>query len=283
VRATAGPVRASAAYRREVEPESSKLASEFVALAAGSPLVGGLSVSGGVDYDLGFQEWGSADAGLDWVGRIADRSVGAGVSVRRYRPRFPLWSVWGAFSPVAYRETAAHASVTPVDHLTLRGVWKRFTFGEPGTESPLVRFEDEGWRWTAGAGWTGLPDWSFDTEFGAEFGPGASSTHARFSAAWRPLDAVRTGAWLARGTRPLEYRIDDAVVRSVGLDLRVDLGDGVVLDGGVAWLDEERSGGFARDFDHWRVRAGIRYGFGTSADRAGLHPAILRIPERPRS
>jgi hypothetical protein len=30
------------------------------------------------------------------------------------------------------------------------------------------------------------------------------------------------------------------------------------------------------------MRAGIRYGFGTSADRAELHPVILRIPERPK-
>jgi len=163
----------------------------------------------------------------------------------------------------------------------LRGMGERFTYGDPQTTSPLVSFEDDGWRWTAGARWTGLADWSFDTDFGAEFGPGASSTHARVSAAWRPVDDVRAGAWLERGTRPLEYRIDDAVIRSAGLDLRLDMGRGIMLDGGVAWFDEEREGGLEREFDHFRMRAGIRYGFGTSADRADLHPAILRIPERP--
>lgn len=281
VRATVGPVRGSAVYRREVDTESSKLASEFVALSANARIGGGVSLAAGADYDLGFEEWGSADARLDWAGQVGGRQLGAGVSVRRYRPRFPLWSIWGAFSPVPYTATAARASISPFDHLTLRGTGERFTYGDPETSSPLVSFEDEGWRWTAGAGWTGLADWSFDTAFGAEFGPGASSTHARVSTAWRPVDDVRAGAWLARGTRPLEYRIDDAVIRSAGLDLSLDVGRGITLDGGVAWFDEERRGGLEREFDHWRVRAGVRYGFGTSADRVDLHPAILRIPERP--
>lgn len=278
-----GPLRGSALYRREVDPEASKLASEFVSLAASSRIAAGLSVGGGADYDLGFREWGSADVRLDWAGAIEGRAVGAGVSRRRYRPRFPLWSVWGAFSPVAYTATAARGSVVPIQHLTVRGRAEWFTYGDAGTQSPLATFEDGGWRWTTGAGWTGLTNWAFDTEFGAEFGPGASSTHARFSAAWNPVDDVRTGIWVARGTRPLEYRIDDAVIRSIGLDARFELGDGIALDGGVAWYGEERRGRMERDFDHWRVQAGLRYGFGTSVDRAELHPSILRIPERPRS
>jgi len=282
-RAAAGPVRASAVYRREVDPAAEKLSSEFVALSASARVAGGVSIAGGADYDLGYEEWGSADARLGWNGRLADRPVGFGASVRRYRPRFPLWSIWGAFSPVAYTATGGHASVTPVEHLSLRGAAEWFSYGETGTESPLATFEDAGWRWTAGVGWTGLADWSFDAEFGAEFGPGASTTHARVAAAWRPIDALRTGAWVSRGTRPLEYRIDDAVVRSAGLDARLDLGSGLGLDGGVAYYDEEREGGIERGFDHWRVRAGFTYGFGTSADRTDLHPAILRVPERPDS
>lgn len=282
-RAAVGPVRASAVYRREVDPAADKLSSELAALSASARLAGGLSVSGGVDYDLAYEEWGSADARLGWNGRLAERPAGLGVSVRRHRPRFPLWSIWGAFSPVPYTATGGHASLTPMDHLSVRGSAEWFSYGDPGTESPLAAFEDDGWRWTAGAGWTGLVDWSFDAEFGAEFGPGASTTHARVSAAWRPIDDLRTGAWLARGTRPLEYRIDDAIIRSAGLDVRLDLGSGIGLDGGIAYYDEEREGGIARGFDHWRVRAGFTYGFGTSADRTDLHPAILRIPERPDS
>ncbi|MGD8495629.1 MAG: hypothetical protein PVF05_05520 [Gemmatimonadales bacterium] len=276
-----GPVRGSVMYRREVDPEASKLASEFVGLSASARLPHGFSLSGGADYDLGFEEWGTADAQLLWSGQVTDRPVSAAARVRRYRPRFDLWSIWGAFSPVPYTETTARASVSPFDGLYLRGSAARFTYGDARTSSPLVSFEQDGWRWTAGAGWSGFADWAFDIDFGAEFGPGASSTHARASAAWRPLDDLRAGAWVARGTRPLEYRIDDAIVRSAGLDLEVDLGRGLRVDGAVGYYDEERTGGFDRSFDHWHVSAGLRYGFGTGADRASLHPAILRIPERP--
>jgi len=276
-----GPVRGSIVYRREVDPEGSKLASEFLGASASIRLPRGFSLAGGADYDLGYEEWGSADAQLLWAGQVAQRSVSAAAGVRRYRPRFDLWSIWGAFSPVPYTETTARASVSPLDGLRLRGSAARFTYGNPETSSPLVSFEEDGWRWTAGAGWSGFPDWAFDVDFGAEFGPGASSTHARASAAWRPVEDVRAGAWVARGTRPLEYRIDDAIVRSLGVDLEVDLGRGLRVDGAVGYYDEERSGGIERSFDHLHVSAGLRYSFGTGADRAQLHPAILRIPERP--
>jgi len=79
----------------------------------------------------------------------------------------------------------------------------------------------------------------------------------------------------------VEYRIDDAIVRSLGVDLEVDLGRGLRVDGAVGYYDEERTGGVERSFDHWHLSVGLRYGFGTGADRAQLHPAILAIPERP--
>ena len=278
-----GPVRAGVVYRREVDPEASKLASEFVGVSASARLPRGLSLSGGGDYDLGFDEWGSIDGQLLWSGLVSGRAMSAAAGIRRYRPRFDLWSIWGAFSPVPYTEATARASVTPVDGLRLRGSAARFTYGDTDTSSPLVSFEDDGWRWTAGAGWSGFSDWTFDVDFGAEYGSGASSTHVRASTAWRPREDVGAGAWVSRGTRPLEYRIDDAVVRAVGLDLEVELGRGLRVDGAIGYYDEERNGGFERSFDHWHVSGGLRYRFGTGADRAQLHPAILRIPERPKS
>lgn len=278
-----GPFRGSAVYRREVDPEASKLASEFVGLSTSLGLGAGWSIAAGADYDIGVGTWGTADGRLGWSGTLAGRAVSAAATARRYRPRFPLWSVWEAFSPVAHSTFGGNASIAPFAGLRLRGSAEWFTFEDTGVNSPLVSFEDDGWRWTAGAGWTGLVDWAFDVAFGAEFGPGASSTHAKVAAAWTPLPTLTTGAWASRGTRPLEYRIDDAIVRAVGLDVDVALGRGLSFDGGVAYYDEEREGGVARSFDHWRLRAGLRYGFGAGADRPDLHPAILRIPERPGS
>ncbi|MFW6039943.1 MAG: hypothetical protein ACOC9N_02575 [Gemmatimonadota bacterium] len=280
-RAAAGPVRANAVYRREIDPAAEQLASEFVALSATTGITEGVSLALGADYDIGLDDWGSADARLGWDGTVGGRSAGLAVEVRRHMPRFPLWSIWGAFSPVAYTSVGAQASVVPLDGFRLRASGDRFEYEETGSESPLVSLEDDGWRWTAGAGWSGLERWSFDLAFGAEYGPGASSTHVRVSAAWQALDDLRAGAWLARGTRPLEYRIDDAVVRSAGVDFRLGLTDDVDLEGGVAWQDEEREGSLGRQLDYWRVRAGVSYGFGTGMSRPDLHPAILRVPERP--
>lgn len=282
-RAVAGPVRAHAAYRREVDPSAEQLASEFVALSVSSAVAGGVSLAAGADYDLGLEEWGSADARLGWNGRIAGKSAGLAMEVRRYMPRFPLWSIWGAFSPVAYTSTGARAHLVPLTGLSLRASGERFEYEETASGSPLATLEDDGWRWTAGAGWIGFERWSFDVDFGAEFGPGASSTHVRASTAWRALDQLRVGAWLSRGTRPLEYRIDDAVVRSAGVDLGLGISDGIELDAGVAWQEEEREGSLGRQMDFWRLRAGLRYSFGAGSDRPDLHPAILRVPERPES
>lgn len=282
LRGVGGPVRGSLVYRREVDPAASKLSSEFVAASASIRLPAGFTMTGGADYDLGFGEWGNADATLAWAGPVAGKSANLAASLRRYRPRFELWSIWGAFSPVAYREAAVNAALMPLTGLRLRGLAARYSYGDPGTSSPVVSLEDTGWRWTAGAGWTGTTDWSFDVDFGAEHGPGAATTLVRLRAAWRPIDDLKAGGWISRGTMPLEFRIDDAVVRSAGVDLEIDLGRGLRIDGGVARFDERHTGSRPRAFDHWRLYAGLRYAFGSGADRSSLHPAILRIPERPR-
>lgn len=283
VDAQAGIGRVSATYRREVDPAASKLTSEFVAVSTALRLAEAVSLSGGVDYDVAAREWSTADVRLAWAGDLAGRRAGVAAFGRRYEPRFPLWSIWRAFSPVAYESYGGDVTIAPTAGLELRGSGEWFSFDDTGAASPLVTVEDGGWRWSAGAGWTGVPDWRFDGSFGADFGPGASTTHARVAAAWRPVPAVTASAWAARGTRPLEFRIDDAIVRSIGFDAGLQVAPRIRLDGGASWHDEERSGRFGRGFDHWRVRAGVRYGFGgaSASTRAGLHPAIMRIPERP--
>src|SRR5690606_5861613 len=99
---------------------------------------------------------GSADASLTWVAPHATMTVGA----RRYMPFFDLWTIWGAFSPVAFNAYHAMVTSSPLPGLVLRGRGERYIFDEAGASTPLVQVEDRGWRAEGGATWQVTPAWS---------------------------------------------------------------------------------------------------------------------------
>ena len=87
-----------AEYRREVDPSVHFFISERTALTAMLRPADRLTLTGSTQYDLGQGWWGTSDLFL----RYGGARVNADAGVRRYRPFFELWTIWGAFSPVSY-------------------------------------------------------------------------------------------------------------------------------------------------------------------------------------
>jgi hypothetical protein len=264
---------ARAIYQREVDPPSDNFLTERIGAEAGVRLPHGLSLSAGSDWDLLAGVWGSAEA------RLAAR--GAALGVRRYRPRFDLWTIWGAFSPVPYRAGYAEVSLAPVRALEVHGRGELYEFEDAEAATPLVAGEDRGWRWSAGGTWRAARAWSVGAGLHQEYGPGASSLGYEASVSVDPareLSVTALGSWLER---PLEFRYSDAEVLSFGLEADWRPSPRLRFTAKLRRFDEARNRPDAAAFEWDQVRVGLGATFlFDSAPGQSIPPAVWRIPER---
>jgi hypothetical protein len=257
-------------YQREVDPGPNYFVSERGALAGEVHPWRGLTLLGGAEYDLAQDRWGSADASLGYTTNQWSVTTG----VMRYRPHFELWTIWGAFSPVAYHAITGSASYSGIAHLQLRGRASRFWYEDTETETPLVNVEDRGWRFSVGATWDPFERWSFELGHEAEFGPGASFASYDAGVSFRPRADLSITAHAARLTRPLEFRFDEATLDQVGLEASWRPSERWQLDLSAArYLEERDRPDPARlDWDQTRLTARLVLLVGSADD-------LLRLPK----
>jgi hypothetical protein len=237
-----------------------------------------LTVSAGGEYDLAFGEVGSADATVTWIARGYSLTGG----VRRYRPFFDLWTIWGAFSPVPYTSWHAAGSLTPVRGLTVRARGEHYRFRDAEVFTPNVTVEDRGWRFETGATWTPLPVVTLEAGYQSEFGPGSSSRGLTGRVTWEARPDLSLGAQAARLRRPLELRFNDAELTSFGLDgeYRPNPRWRFGLQAIRYQEDRNRPDASALDWDQFRFAARVSVLFGTNADRVRLPPAVRGVGSR---
>jgi hypothetical protein len=261
-----------AEYRREIDPSADAFVSERAALTAVVRPLPRISITGGAEYDLAQGWWGTSDLNLWYDSPL----VSADAGVRRYRPYFELWTIWGAFSPVPYTAIDGSVSVAPIRRLRLRASGERYWFDDSGAETGLGTFEDDGWRISLAATAVPLPNLTLDLGYHEEFGPGASSQSWEGRATWLPLPALSLAAFGSRFLRPLELRFDEAHVDAVGVDAayRVSQRLEVALAGAQYFEDRRRPDAGAFDWNQFRLQARATWMLGSDADRLRLPPAI---------
>lgn len=220
----------SVEYRRELDPTPDYLVSEPAAAAAEIRPTQRLRLSAGAEYDFANGWWGSAEGGASY---LTSRFQLTG-EIRRYRPFFDLWTVWGAFSPVPYHAIRASGSARPVEGVWIRLQGERYWFEETATETPLVTAEDRGWRAAAIASAALGPRWTTEGGLRGEFGPGAASRTLDLGVTHRPSEALVLAARAGTLERPLEFRYADARLRWLSLsgDLAISRRLRLVADAG---------------------------------------------------
>jgi hypothetical protein len=265
-------------YQREVGRDPSVLFSERVALSGSYEPIPRWSVTAGVDYDLANTWFGNADL----LGRYTSRLLTAQAGVRRYRPSFDLWTIWGVFSPVPYHAVHGTVWLTPVAPLQIRGRWERFVFADAEVTTPLVRVDDDGWRFGVGASYRIREGLSVDLGYHEEYGPGASSNGVDGSVSWTARPGLTLSAYGSTLERPLEFRFNAADVQVLGLDAEWEPTDRLRLGLGGAHYheDRERPDAATLDWNQTRLHGRVTLLFGSSADRTPL-PRALRT--RPRA
>lgn len=263
-------------WQREVDPRSNAFVSERVGLSGALRPAPGWSVTGGADYDLAAGWWGSADASLGY----ARRAVTASVGVRRYRPQFDLWTIWGAFSPVPYHATHAQVAVRAMPQVQLRARGERYRFENAETATPLVNVEQSGWR--GEVGFTAWPaaGWTLDGGYEREHGPGAASTGASGSVTYAPTATWRVMVHGATLDRPLEFRYAESVLHVFGIETEAQPRERLRVAFGATRYVENRRRPDAAAFDwgQWRVTLRAILSFGRGDDLGGLPPAVRRMP-----
>jgi hypothetical protein len=268
-----------AEYRREVDPAVDQFISDRAALTAVLRPLERVSLIGGAEYDLAQGWWGTSDLAL----RYDAPRFGLDAGVRRYRPYFELWTIWGAFSPVPYTAVDGSVSVTPLAQLRLRASGERYWFDDTGAETALASFEDRGWRLSLSATAQVSPALTLDAGYHDEFGPGAASRSWDARATWLPIPDLSLAAFGSALTRPLELRFDEAQVDALGLDAAYRVSERLQLavSGAQYFEDRRRPDPGAFDWNQFRLQARITWVFGSDADRLRLPPAIRGARHRP--
>jgi hypothetical protein len=261
-----------AEYRREVDPAVDFFISERAAVTGVLRAADRLTLRGGTEYDLAQGWWGTSDLFVGYTD--ARLSVDAGV--RRYRPYFELWTIWGAFSPVPYTSVEGSAAFSPVRALRLRAGGERYWYAESEAETALASFEDRGWRTWASATARVSPALTLDGGYRAEFGPGASSRTWDARVSWMPRSSLTLAAFGSTFSRPLELRFNDAKVWGVGIDAGLRASERLQLAVTAAqyFEDRRRPDAGAFDWNQFRLHARVSWVFGSDADHLRLPPAI---------
>jgi len=282
-------------YQRVIDQAADATSSEMGALEAAVRPGAGFTVAGGAEYDFGQGLWGTNNFQVtyqdpsNWVRVVAGQ--------RRYRPTFPLWSIWGVFSPSAYNTRYGSIAFYVIPGLELRTRGEAYSYDQGGSlvdnsgntdqgTSPLMEAEDAGWRWSVGGTYAGFRRFTIDANYSADYGPGASSQGVTGRVTVTPLPQVTLALHGGYLDRPLEYRYWDARVTSYGARLDVKPLSGISATAGVVRYVEYRARPDVGNvqWNHVRFTAGLTLVFGSAGRRSpGLHPSIMRIPEMRRA
>jgi hypothetical protein len=233
------------------------------------------SLAAGSEYDLSNEWFGTSELTLGYTGR----SLSASAGVRQYRPFFPLWTIWGVFSPSPYRAANGTIRISPLRRVQLTATTEYFRFAETETETPLVQVDHDGWRTGISAAFAPSDQWRFAAGYRLEYGPGASSDGFDASATWHrgPLTLSAYGAVL---TRPLEFRLSQSELVVLGADAVWQAQSRLRLALGAAHYAEtrDRPDTEAFDWDQLRLHARITWLIASAPDALPLPPAIRRTP-----
>jgi hypothetical protein len=267
-----------AEYQREVDRDTRNFVSERAAVEARLTPLRGLRLEAGTDYDIARDLWGSAEVDVYY-----DRSrYGVSGGVRRYRPYFDLWSLWGVFSPVGYKAVRGRVWGRPIQALELHVSGEAFKYEETFATTGLTDVKDDGYRWSPGLTWQFTPRWTTSWNYHADIGAGASGSGWDGSFGWAATSSLNLTADGGHLQRPLEYRYEDSDLLWLGVFADFHASERLGLNLGGSWYRENRNRPDASgiDWDQFRAVMGVSYVFGSGADRLALPPAVRRRGSR---
>ncbi|WP_337172545.1 hypothetical protein [Gemmatimonas aurantiaca] len=263
-------------YRREIDPRDHYFVSERATVSLGARLAN-LRLIGGADLDLLDNSPGSADLTATYM--QPRFSVSAGV--RRYQPYFNLWTLWGAFNPVAYHAVNATAELRPRSWLTVHASGELYAYEDAEISTGVVPdLTNRGRRLSSGATVTIGNAVTIDGHYDLERGPGAAGQYGDIAVSYAPSDQYALSVYGGTMARPLELRYFDATARWIGTRADWRLSSHHRMWGDLAFMRDarDRPDAAATSLAQVRARAGVSVTFGSRADRLALPKARRMTP-----
>ena len=206
---------ASATWQRVIRADRAALYSDRVAADA-SWRAYGATAGASLAWDVSAQEVN--EASLQLTRPITTQFTGS-LEARRHRPFFEAWTIWGAFSPVAFDEASATVSWRNRSGSVgadVRGARRRYGESSAGLESvPLKR---DGWRAGAGAEWQPREHWMVFANYDVDIGFGASRSDVVTGARWMPDESRWLGIAASGLQHIYEFRVGTGRVNGVRLE-----------------------------------------------------------------
>ena len=206
---------ASASWQRVIRADRAALYSERFAADA-SWRAFGASAGASLAWDVSAREVNEASI---QVSRPIMMGTTAALEVRRHRPFFEAWTIWGAFSPVAFDEASATVSWrnrTGSLGTDVRGARRRYDETNAGLESvPLKR---DGWRAGVGVDWLPREHWMVYADYDVDIGFGASRSDIVSGARWMPDESRWLGIAASGLQHIYEFRVGTGRVSGLRLE-----------------------------------------------------------------
>lgn len=243
----------SALYQREIRADRAALYSERGALDA-SARRGRASARGSLEVDLVSRTVNEARLDVDVQAR-SDLIVGA--FARRYSPFFELWTIWGAFTPVGFREGGLSASWRRRGssfHADAQAAWR--SYAETTSDVSFLPVRSSGWRVGLGAGGALATAWTLQGGYHADVGLGAGLEEGTVT-----LRRALGDGWLGGSVTAFRgidgFRVDDGSVLGLALDASHRLGGRTRVSGSLAGY-RHLGGSEASTVDWNQIRGTLR-------------------------
>ena len=228
----AGGQAVSAVYQRVIRADRAALYSDRLALEA-SAILARTTFEASYAHDL---MSGSLTEARLRASRDLPRRLTATVDVRRHRPFFEWWTIWGAFSPVAFDEAkmvVGWRDATGRLSLDASGGYRQYDETSAGLETAPLR--TNGWRAGLGAEWSPNERWLHYAEYNVDIGFGASRSDAIGGFRWTPAGRYTLGGFVNALQNIYEFRVGTGRVLGVGIEgsIRATAETRVVFDGAL--------------------------------------------------
>lgn len=220
---------AALTYQRVLVADRSGLYSERASFDASTNRWNG-SATLALDYDFASGDWNEARLR---VGTSGIRTIGYSLEARHSRPFFELWTIWGAFSPVAFDEGRATLDWWPTGSpfaVSVGGAYRKY-----GETNAGFSLRTNGWRAGGNVRWQAAESISASGSYDVDIGSGAADTDARAGARWRASNNMSLGADASVTQNIYEFRVGTGRIYGVALDGAVRVRPDVqfVMDAGL--------------------------------------------------
>jgi hypothetical protein len=269
-----GRLAASLLYQRELRFDRAGLYSERVGLDVWGA-VRRATLEFDAAWDLAAADFNAARLRLQ---HPLPRRLHAAIEARRHEPYFDLWTIWGAFTPVGFTEGSLRLdwAAGPGLRFDASGAYRDYAETYAGTR--FAPIEGDGWRATAGAGWTSGA-WSAHGAYRLHWGFGAYRSSADLAGGRRLGARAFVGAHATATQQLLEFRFGDGRSLGAGLEARAGWGDVQIFGGfGVYRHAYDERPGFP-DNTQFRARLGARLTFGSEPGTAAAAARRTAPPE----